>query len=316
MTLVLRDISYAYESRPILRAVSFDVHPGEFVCLAGESGCGKSTLLRLIAGLETLQSGSIHRDDGALSTPEASIPPEKRRIGLVFQHASLFPHLNVRENVCFGMRPKSREKAQALLAQVRFSGREEAYPHTLSGGEQQRVALARALAARPELLLLDEPFASLDYDLRKQLRADIHALLKARGIPTLMVTHDPQEALQLADRIVLLGPDGAVEQIGSPRELYLSPHSEYAACFFGTANYVRMQGITQLVRPEQILLTPQGRHRAVVKSCCFSGSHQLVEMEWEGQSLLARDDELHPLTTGAPVMFNFRFEQGADAQIV
>jgi iron(III) transport system ATP-binding protein len=316
MTLALRDISHGYGTRQILRAVSFEVQPGEFVCLAGESGCGKSTLLRLIAGLEALQNGRIERGGEALSTPEHALPPEKRRIGLVFQHASLFPHLNVRDNVCFGMRPKSREKAHALLEQVRFSGREEDYPHTLSGGEQQRVALARALAAEPELLLLDEPFASLDYDLRKQLRTDIHALLKARGIPTLMVTHDPQEALQLADRIVLLGPQGTVEQIGTPRELYLSPQTEYAARFFGTANYVRMQGTARLVRPEQISLSPQGRHRAVVKRCRFSGSHQLVEMEWEGQALLAKDYELHPLTEGAPVMFNFRFEQGAEAQVV
>ncbi len=305
MTLQVRALAHRYGTRPILSGIDLDVGAAETVCLAGESGCGKSTLLRLIAGLERPSEGTILRNGECLSSPTASLPPEQRRMGLVFQQAALFPHLSVLENVCFGMRPPSRAKALEWLEQVRFQGREEDYPHMLSGGQQQRVALARALAAEPEILLLDEPFASLDYALRKEIRADVQALLRARGIPTLLVTHDPQEALQMADRIILLNPQGRIEQIGTPRALYCHPRTDYAARFFGAANRLTLPGKgPQMVRPEQIMLSADGPETAHVRAVTFSGSHQWVELEWDAQIIFAKDYRHLPLQAGQSVRFH------------
>ncbi|MBY0355063.1 MAG: ABC transporter ATP-binding protein [Rickettsiales bacterium] len=308
MTLTLQSISHRYITanravREVLQGISFQVHEHEFMCLAGESGCGKSTLLRLIAGLERPYSGSILRDGAPLSSASHFVPPEKRRMGLVFQQATLFPHLTVLENVCFGMKPVSHPLAHELLQQVRFSGRDHEYPHMLSGGQQQRVALARALAAQPELLMMDEPFASLDYDLRQHIRADIHRLLKARGITTLMVTHDPQEAMQMADRIILLSPQGHIVQIGTPMELYLRPHTAYAARFFGHANIIMHQDKSWVIRPEHLILGETGSTQGMVQSVRFSGSHQLVEILWQDQILLAKDYKLLPLVEQQVIHF-------------
>lgn len=305
MQVFIEHLSHSYGQRRVLEDISFAIEKGEFLCLAGESGCGKSTLLRLIAGLERPDQGIIRRDQQELSSASTFIPAQERRMGLVFQHPSLFPHLSVLENVLFGMVPASHERAKTLLTQVRFSGREHDRPYALSGGQQQRVALARALAADPELLLMDEPFASLDYDLRKDVRRDIHQLLTLRGIPTLMVTHDPQEALQLADRIVLLSQTGRIEQIGTPRELYLQPASDYAARFFGHANIVEQEGARLMIRPEHIHLKAGGPMQASVKHLIFSGSHQQVTLDWNGQTLLVKDYALTSLQVGEHVAFEF-----------
>lgn len=311
MMLQLRQVSHGFGKRNVLEKIELEVAEGEFVCLAGESGCGKSTLLRLIAGLERPRAGEIHLNRRTLSSPDVFVPPQKREMGLVFQQAALFPHLTVIENVCFGMKPVSLPKAHALLEQVRFSGREQDYPHMLSGGQQQRVALARALAAEPALLLLDEPFASLDYDLRKQIRADIHALLRARGITTLMVTHDPQEAMQMADRIILLSPQGHIEQVGTPKALYDTPGTDYAARFFGPANFVQLNGVSRMVRPEHIRLDDAGPYSGIVRKVTFSGSHQLIELAWQEQALLAKDYHQTNLQAGSTVRFSLHHREEA-----
>jgi iron(III) transport system ATP-binding protein len=304
MMLQLRQVSHGFGKRNVLEDIALEVAEGEFVCLAGESGCGKSTLLRLIAGLERPRAGEIHLNNRTLSSPEIFVPAQKRAMGLVFQQAALFPHLSVIENVCFGMKPVSLEAAHALLEQIRFAGREQDYPHMLSGGQQQRVALARALAAEPSLLLLDEPFASLDYDLRKKIRADIHALLRERGITTLMVTHDPQEAMQMADRIILLSPQGRIEQVGTPKAIYQSPGTDYAARFFGPANFIQINGVSRMVRPENIRLQETGQYTGTIRKITFSGSHQLIELAWDNQVLLAKDYRQTEHQSGSTVRFS------------
>jgi iron(III) transport system ATP-binding protein len=312
MMLDVSHLYHIYDGQPVLQNVGFVIHENEFVCLTGVSGCGKSTLLRLIAGFEKPDSGVISLGRKTLSDTHTFVPPEQRKVGMVFQHPSLFPHLNVEKNVMFGMKPADVERAHNMLRQVSFSERNKAFPHQLSGGQQQRVALARALAADPKLLLLDEPFANLDFRLRAIVRDEMHKALKEAAIPTLMVTHEPQEALQLADRIVLLNSSGQVEQIGTPQELYLHPVSKYAATFFGPANILPPELTARLtgqaiaknkcavVRPEALRILPPedaSRH-ATVLSIRFAGSYRPIEAECEGITLLIHDRQGMNLSAG------------------
>jgi iron(III) transport system ATP-binding protein len=192
----------------------------------GRSGCGKSTLLNLIAGLLPVQAGTIRLDGSVLASPSANPPPEQRPVGLVFQDGALFPHLNVAQNIGFGLTDKSSrgEIVSALLDQIGLKDMADRYPHTLSGGEQQRVAVARALAPNPSVMLMDEPFASIDITIRRRLREDMRALMKARGGMTILVTHDPDEAIEVADRIAVI-EDGRITQIGTAKDLHDAPQS-------------------------------------------------------------------------------------------
>jgi len=238
--------------------VSFTLAPGEIACLLGSSGSGKSTLLRLIAGLETPDAGSVHMDGHVLCDAGRFVPPERRGIGLVFQDYALFPHLSLLENVAFGLRGDRRRNhatALAALARVRLDGRAASHPHMLSGGEQQRVALARALAPQPRLLLMDEPFSNLDRSLRDQVRAQTLGILREAGITAIIVTHDPEEALRIADRILLLRA-GRVEQDAPPELLYRRPASLYAARFF--SDLIELTGVCR----EGRVATPLGAFAA------------------------------------------------------
>nr|WP_148253152.1 ABC transporter ATP-binding protein [Aidingimonas lacisalsi] len=244
----MQGIRHVFGNLAAVSDVSLDVHAGEVVCLLGPSGCGKTTLLRIAAGLEAVQQGAvaIHGRTVAVSG-EGSLPPEKRNVGLAFQDSALFPHLKVLENVTFGIKSQPaaqrRKRAMDLLEQLGMAPYAMAYPHTLSGGQQQRVALARALAPEPQVMLLDEPFSSLDARLRDRIRDDTLHVLKRAGAGTLLVTHDPEEAMFMADRIALMR-DGWIVQFGTPRELYCYPRDPFVVTFFGDVNevYGRVQG--------------------------------------------------------------------------
>ena len=240
--------------------VSLQVHPGEVVCLLGPSGCGKSTLLRIAAALEELQHGNVSIDGRDMRTRSGrAIPPERRNVGLMFQDSALFPHLSVLDNVTFGLDhlPARQREARALemLEQLGMKHCAGRFPHRLSGGQQQRVALARALAPRPRLMLLDEPFSALDARLRGRIRDDTLHLLKQAGAGTLLVTHDPEEAMFMADRIALMR-DGRILQSGTPFELYCNPASPFVASFFGDVN--RLEGTVR----DGIVETAIGRFEA------------------------------------------------------
>ena len=232
MSIRFNDVSHCFDEHMVLREINLEIGTGEIVCVLGPSGSGKSTLLRLIAGLESVQQGSLMLDGVVLADAQHNPPPEQRAVGLVFQDHVLFPHQTVAENVAFGlsgMQSKERDHTIALqLANVGISTLADRYPHTLSGGQQQRVALARALATDPAVLLLDEPFASADAPLRKNLRDDARRRLKAANTTTLMVTHDPAEAMAMADRIAVL-VDGEVVQFGTPEELWQRPNHPFVA---------------------------------------------------------------------------------------
>lgn len=239
MSLDFVNVRHAYDGHQVIDGVTFSAHPGEVTCLVGASGSGKTTLLRLAAGMIALQSGEIRLNGELLSGAGVNLPPERRDIGLVFQEGALFPHLSVAANVGFGLRDKSKrgERIAQMLELVGLTSHADMRPHQLSGGQQQRVALARALAPSPGAILLDEPFASLDSQVRSSLRSEVRDILNAQETISILVTHDPGEAMEMADTIVYL-EHGKIVQAGSPDEFYSRPATVGVARTFTTTNII------------------------------------------------------------------------------
>jgi iron(III) transport system ATP-binding protein len=234
--LEVRHITHAYDKRPVLEDVSFQLEAGVIGCLLGPSGCGKTTVLRCIAGFEPVTRGEIVLHGTTMSSPGRTVPAEKRRIGVVFQDYALFPHLTVERNIAFGLRNVADAQRQArvgeLLDIVGLHQVASRYPHELSGGQQQRVALARALAPRPQLMLLDEPFSNLDVDMRERLSVEVRDILKQQKTTAILVTHDQHEAFNIADEIGIM-LQGRVEQWDTPYRLYHEPATRFVADFVG-----------------------------------------------------------------------------------
>jgi iron(III) transport system ATP-binding protein len=237
--LVVSDLWKGYGQQPVLQGVNLEVPAGSLTAVLGLSGCGKTTLLRVIAGFERAERGRVSLASATLDDGHTYIPPEKRSVGYVPQEGALFPHLTVEANVGFGLSRRERrgDAVSGLLEMVGIERLAQRLPHELSGGEQQRVALARALARRPQALLLDEPFSSLDASLRTRVREEVHALLREQGVTTVLVTHDQEEALSLADVVAVLR-DGRVVQQGAPAELYERPTDQRLARFLGAVNLI------------------------------------------------------------------------------
>jgi len=237
--LEITDIAKDFGGRRVVDDVSLTVMPGQVTCLLGPSGCGKSTTLRIIAGVERQDRGTILVDGQLVSDADVSLPPEQRNIGLMFQDFALFPHLTVAQNVAFGLKgQKGTDRVHELLAKVGMSSHIDGYPHQLSGGEQQRVALARALAPRPRIMLMDEPFSGLDDRLRDDIRDETLDVLKSEGTAVLLVTHEPGEAMRMADEIALMR-GGKIVQRGAPYNIYNAPTDIEAASFFSDINVIR-----------------------------------------------------------------------------
>lgn len=323
--LEVRGVAKRFGRAEVLKSISLQIAPGEFLTLLGESGSGKTTLLRLIAGFEQPTSGEIWMANARLDT----LPPHKRRVNTVFQNYALFPHLSVRDNVAYGPRVKSTPKEEITsrvdnaLRMVKMTGFAGARPATLSGGQQQRIALARALINRPQLLLLDEPLSALDANLRKEMQSELKSLQREIGISFLFVTHDQDEAMALSDRIALLR-NGALQQIASPREIYSRPATAYTAQFIGQTNLLRAEisngtacsGALQWktresngaalfsLRPEAIRVASPGdcgsgvvRFRGVIRHQIYAGASEVLEIDCgNNQSLRARIPAGNPLT--------------------
>ncbi len=238
--LSITGLHKAFGAHPVLTGVDLDVPAGAFTAILGPSGSGKTTLLRLLAGFEQADAGTITIGDRVVDGPGAAhVPPERRHIGYVPQEGALFPHLTVAANVGFGLPPKERRgrRIGELLDAVGLTGLGNRYPHQLSGGQQQRVALARALAIQPDLVLLDEPFASLDAYMRASVRADVQQICLSAGTTAILVTHDQDEALSMADRVAVLR-DGRIVQYAAPEDLYMRPADPALARFVGDANLI------------------------------------------------------------------------------
>ena len=273
-----------------------EVRDGELLCLLGPSGCGKTTALRLIAGLERPDAGTVEVSGRAVAGPGRWVPPERRRVGMVFQDWALFPHLDVQGNVAFGLDGEARTRVEELLELVRLDGLEDRMPHELSGGQQQRVALARALAPSPDALLLDEPFSNLDAQLRAEVRSEVRSVLRSTGTTAVFVTHDQEEALSIADRLAVMIA-GRIRRSGTPYEVYEDPAQAAVARLLGQTNLLRCQitggvAVTALgelpvpdapdgaaevlVRPESLRAIRDNHGSARVVHAEFYGHDQLV----------------------------------------
>ena len=239
--LNLNRIDLAFGDHLVVRQLSLSLETGRIGCLLGPSGCGKTTVLRCIAGFERLAAGEIRLDGEVVSTPRHMLPPERRRIGMVFQDYALFPHLSVADNIGFGLRRDSaavrNARVDELLALVGLAGQGRKYPHEMSGGQQQRVALARALAPKPSLLLLDEPFSNLDVELRERLSLEVRDILKATDTTAILVTHDQHESFAVADMVGIMRA-GAIEQWAAPYDLYHRPATRFVADFVGQGAFL------------------------------------------------------------------------------
>ena len=301
-SLVLAGVSKSYGDVPAAVDLRLEAAPGELVTVIGPSGCGKSTLLRLVAGLERPDAGTITVEGRPVAGAGRWVPPERRAVGLVFQDHALFPHLDVARNVAFGLdRLPRRERAgrvAEVLALTRVAHLARRYPHELSGGEQQRVALARALAPRPAVVLLDEPFSSLDETLRAQVRADTVRVLRATGTTAVLVTHDQTEALSVGDRVAVMH-EGRIEQVGTPVSVFESPTTRFVAAFMGEAVFLPAHVHDALLTSEiGIVSTVPGwgdvdldvevvlRPHEVALTADPAGDGEVVQVEYHGAFVL------------------------------
>ena len=285
--IAVKDVNKHYGDFHALHDVSIDIAPGKLTALLGPSGSGKSTLLRVVAGLEVPDSGTVIIEDQDVT----NVPPQRRDIGFVFQHYAAFKHMTVRDNVAFGLKVRKKPKNEItakvdeLLGIVGLAGYQERYPSQLSGGQRQRMALARALAIEPKVLLLDEPFGALDAKVRAELRAWLRRLHEEVDVTTVLVTHDQEEAMELADRIVVLN-DGRIQQVGAPREVYDNPANEFVMGFLGPV--ARLGG--GLIRPHDLVLRPDpesGAIEAQVTRVVHLGFEVRVELELAGDGQVA-----------------------------
>lgn len=305
-----KNVSKHFEDQAALTDLSFSVAEGTILTLLGPSGCGKTTSLRLIAGIVPPDTGEIWLNGRLAAGRGTFLPPEERRIGMVFQDYALFPHLNVANNVAFGLRSRRENKKERVSEMLRLVGLDDLdhkMPFLLSGGQQQRVALARALAPEPDILLLDEPFSNLDTALRVQVRGEVRDILRRTGKTAVFVTHDQEEALSLSDRIAVMF-DGRLQQLGTPEQLYNQPVNRRVASLMGEANFVAAQasasharsalGEVTLIKPAQgaleVLVRPERLHLdtkgdgviAEVKWREYYGSRQRIGVQLSDGSLL------------------------------
>lgn len=321
--LEVRGLTKSFDGVLAVDAVDIDLAPDEVLALVGPSGCGKSTLLRMIAGLVAADAGTIRLGGVVVEGGRTRLPPERRSAGLVFQEHALFPHLTVEENVAFGIRGTDGRARAAIvadmLAMADLKGYGDRYPHELSGGERQRVALARALAPKPQVMLFDEPFASLDHNLRVQLRQDVLAMLRKMGTPAIIVTHDQREALSIGDRIAVMH-EGRLVQQGRAASVFHEPASIFVAGFMGVASFLRIEeGSTgaatalgpvtlagrsarecaAMVRPDDVQFEAVPGGTATVVGSEYHGTQWLVVVEAAtGERVTLMRSHLEPLAIG------------------
>ena len=331
LRLDARQVSVALQNKNIVRNVSLQLEPGQIAAILGPSGCGKTTFLRALAGFQTVSSGEIFVHDKLFSKTGYTLAPEHRNIGMMFQDLALFPHLTIEQNIRFGLKTLSNTEQHARVLQVleltELSGQESKYPHQLSGGQQQRVALARALAPKPEILLLDEPFSSLDPDLREQVATEVRKILKQENVTAILVTHDQHEAFAMTDEIGVM-VNGEIEQWDSAYNIYHKPKTRFVADFIGLGTMVNAKVLDDqtldtefghvkgdlngmhsigntvdlLVRPDDIPHDDTSHITALVEEKRFRGAEFLYKLRLQsGNTVLCYAPSHHNHKIGEPI---------------
>lgn len=305
MLLEIRGLRKGFGERTVIRDLDLSVERGELVCLLGSSGCGKTTTLRMVGGYLDADAGSIRLDGQDITR----LPPEARPVSTVFQSYALFPHLNVVENVAYGLKfqrlgkAEARRRALGMLEAVDMAAYAEARVSEISGGQQQRVALARSLVLNPKLLLLDEPLSNLDAGLRARMRAEIKGIQRSFGVAMLFVTHDQQEAMTLGDRVAILH-EGTLEQVAPPEEVYDHPATEYCARFLGSLNTLVRQGEAVHFRPEDVRVRAGGSLTGTVVSSVFLGDRRECTVDVAGSLVTLRTDKDLSVVAGEGISFD------------
>lgn len=337
--LEVDNISVAYDDNPVVNNVSFALAKGEIGCLLGPSGCGKTTILRAIAGFEPVTKGAVNLCDAIVSDHKFTMPPEKRNIGMVFQDFALFPHLTIFDNIAFGIRHLSKkdkkDRVEQLLTLINLEGYGGRYPHELSGGQQQRIALARGLAPKPDLILMDEPFSSMDTELREELAREVRIILKHENITAILVTHDQNEAFAMADNIGVINK-GELLQWDEGYELYHEPKSMFVADFIGQGIFIDGEMLEDhqiktniavfeahhlpsevevgskvkvLVRPDDIIHDDCSPRKAKILSRVFRGANNMYTLEMDdGTQLLSLVHSHHNHEVGEELGIVMEFE--------
>ena len=268
MILQLKDVNKSFEQK-VLKEINLEIEQGEIISILGKSGSGKSTLLNIIAGFLQADSGSLQINQEIIFNKKTYREPQERNIGFVFQNYALFPHLTVEKNLLFGVKKKNKTLVKELLEMVNLSGYEKKYPHVLSGGEQQRISLARVLATDPDIILLDEPFSSIDILLKTEIEKELLALIKKSKKTAIFVTHDPKEAMAISDKIAFI-EEGEIVQYDTPQNIYHHPKSKSLASFFGIANFIE----DRCYRLNQISLHKnEGMYKVRLEDALFRGEY-------------------------------------------
>lgn len=288
--LILKDISKIYPNGDGVRDINLEIYEDEILTLLGPSGCGKTTILRAIGGFVETTSGEITIDNEDVT----KLAPEKRPTGMVFQSYNLWPHMNVYENLAFGLKIRKvseteiEESIKDMLALIQMSGFEEKYPNQLSGGQQQRIAIGRSLLLKPSVLLLDEPFSALDAKIRMQMREELKRIQQKLKTTVVFVTHDQEEAMSISDRIVVMDK-GKISQVGTPSEIYDEPENRYVASFIGEMNFLNNEKESIAFRPESILIKSDGtgEYAGQIEAVMPLGHYYSVTLNYQGTSLKA-----------------------------
>lgn len=282
MILALKQVNKRFD-KAVLKDINLEIEEGQIISLLGKSGSGKSTLLNIIAGFEKANSGSLHINGQIIFAKKKHTEPQDRKIGFVFQNYALFPHLNVEKNLLFGVKKrKNKTLVQELLEMIDLEGYEKKYPHELSGGEQQRVSIARVLATDPDIILLDEPFSSVDTLLKTQIEKELLALIKKSGKTAIFVTHDPKEAMAISDKIAFI-ENGEIIQYDTPQNIYYHPKSKSLASFFGVANFIE----EKCYRLNQIHLSKdKGLYKASLDHAIFRGEYYELHINVEVNEIM------------------------------
>ena len=275
-------VKYYNKELPIIRKLEFSVKKGEIISFLGESGSGKTTFLKCIAGLEKIHSGSILLNNVVLNDKGIFVKPQDRKIGFVFQDYPLFPHLNLEENIVFNLDKKYHKNLDYILTLTGLKYFVSRYPHELSGGEQQRTCVARALIREPELLLLDEPFSNLDSAIKQSMREEIYKIIKETNTTTILVTHDINDSLNIADKILIFKA-GIVQQYDKPEKMYCEPVNCYCAMILGYMNKLFVGNKTYYVRPEKVEVVKKSNHKIKVEKCFFQGREYKIKGRYKNE---------------------------------